>query len=130
MPGGGKTWIAALLGLLAAAALLAVLLATSGDGGPSRHEEVDGAYLRIAHRTRELTFTIDRATEAPSGPAILAGQFRGFRDEVGYTAAFLLTLGGLGPVADRGFVLQHSLGIYEFLLRAVVRRARGGERPS
>jgi hypothetical protein len=129
MPGGGKTWIGALLGLAAAAALFAIVLATSGDGGKPRSEEVDGAYLEVAHRTRELTFTIDRATEdPPARPAAFAGQFRELREGVGYTATFLLTLEGIGPVPDRGLVLHHSLGIYEYALGVVARRARGGDR--
>ncbi len=131
MPGARRTWIGALLGLAAALALLAIVLASSGDSGKSGSEEADAAYLEVAHRTRELTFTIDRATaDPPVRLAIFARQFRGFHEKVGYTATFLLTLRGIGPVADRGFVLHHSLGIYEFVLGDVARQARLHERSS
>jgi hypothetical protein len=128
MRGGGKTLIGALLGVAVAGALFAVVIAFSGGGGESRIEEADRAYLELAHRTRELTGAIDRAGEhPPARPAAIAGRFGGFREDVSYTAEFLLTLEAIGPVADRGFVLQHSLDIYDDVLWAVARRARAGD---
>jgi hypothetical protein len=44
-------------------------------------------------------------------------------------ATYLLAaVSGLGPVDDRAFALQHSLGIYERALRDVAKRAHRGGR--
>ncbi|HEY2716350.1 MAG TPA: hypothetical protein VGI73_09035 [Solirubrobacterales bacterium] len=128
MLGGRRTWIGALLGVVVAAGVFAVVLVFSGDGGESRTEEADRAYLEAAHRIRQLTVAIDRASEDTSArPAAMAVKFSGFREVVSFTAERLLTLEGIGPVADRGFVLHHSLGIYEYVLGVVARRAREGD---
>jgi hypothetical protein len=119
--GGGVTRLV----LCLAAAIAAVALAGCGGEAKPTSDEVDAAYLRVAKRARDYTFTIDRATEAPlDRPKQLAREFRSFAGHVKHTATFFLTIRGVGPVSKKALVLEHSLLIYESVLRSVAKLAR------
>jgi hypothetical protein len=106
----------------------AALAGCGGEAKPTR-DEVNAGYLQVAEDAIANTFMIDRATEdPPDRPGRLAREFRGFADNVDYTATFLLTVSDLGPVGAKAFVFGHSLGIYESALLAVVRRVGQGDR--
>jgi hypothetical protein len=112
--------------LLAGAAL-------SGCGGEAKptSDEVNAGYLQFARRTRELTHTIDHATErSPGRPGQLTREFRSFASNVDSKATYLLVgpARGIGSLPDKAFVFQHSLVVYESVLRAVVKRAHRGDR--
>jgi hypothetical protein len=113
---------------VAGAGALVILAGCGGEAKPTS-DEVDTGYLRVAKRAREDTFRIERATEdPPDRPGQIAREFRSFAGGVDYTATFLLTVSDPGPVGLRAFGLHHSLVIYESTLRAVVKRARRGDR--
>jgi hypothetical protein len=112
----------AALGLTAAVALLGC----GGSSGPER-SEVDGAYLKVAQLSRQITFEVEHvAKNPPSGYARIAHQLKPFLESAGYTANFLQTLHEPGPIGKEGIVLQHSLHSYEVGLASVLRRARDG----
>jgi hypothetical protein len=115
--------------VIAAFGVCLVSLSAGCGGGDSTSDEVDAAYLRVARHVRERTFAIDRAAEdPPARERSLAREFRRFTKGVDYTATFLLTVHGVGPVGDGALVLRHSLVIYEFALRSVAERAHAGGR--
>lgn len=109
---------------------MTVTLPGCGGGAKPTRDEVNAGYLRVANGAIAYTFTIERATEdPPDRPDELAREFRRFAARVDYTATVLLSVSDLGPVGAKAFTLEHSLGIYETTLLAVVRHTRRGDRP-
>lgn len=130
---GVIAWDTARLVATAVALCLLAAAALSGCGGEAKptSDEVNTRSLQLARRVRALTLTIDRATEARGRPAQLAREFRAFASNVDREATYLLVgpAQGIGSLPDKSFAFQHSLVVYESLLRSVAKRAYRGGRP-